>query len=54
ALLDVLTGLRVKDIDMDEQAELKTKTRIRQLKESLVRRGEMREGQYTYTPKANK
>ena len=41
ALLDFSTGLRVKDLDLDEQQARRLQFRIRQLKESLVRRGVM-------------
>ena len=49
--LDVLTGLRVKEINLDEQGERKLRYRIKQLEESLVRRGAMAEYKRAYDPK---
>ena len=51
ALLDVLTGIRVKDLDLDQQAELKLRRRIRQLEQSLVRRGARAEFSRSFTPR---
>jgi len=51
ALLDFSTGLRVKDIDLDEQQRRRLQTRIRQLKQSKVRRGLSVEGKYQFEPK---
>jgi hypothetical protein len=42
ALLDLTTGLRVKDIDFTDQQRKRYRTRIRQLEDSLVRRGRFR------------
>jgi len=50
-MLDFLTGIRAKQLNMDDQEMRKLQTRIRQLKDSLVRRGEMREFTRAYTPK---
>jgi len=51
ALLDFMTGIRDKDINLDESKKRLLKRRIRQLEQSLVRRGEMREFTRPYTPK---
>jgi len=51
AILDFATGLRDKDINLDESQQRLLKRRIRQLEQSLVRRGEMREFTRPYTPK---
>ena len=51
ALLDVLTGVRRKDLDMTEEQERKLRRRIRQLEDSLVRRGVRREFSRTFVPK---
>ena len=50
----MLTGLRVKDLNMDEQEMRRLRTRIRELQDSLVRRGEMREYVSAYTPRAQR
>jgi hypothetical protein len=50
-LLDVLTGLRVKDLNMDEQQRRKLQRRIRELQDSLVRRGVLREFKKPFEPK---
>jgi hypothetical protein len=43
AMLDVMTGIRRKDVDMDEQMRRKAFNRIRQLEDSLARRGRLQE-----------
>lgn len=50
-MLDVLTGIRRKDIDLTEQMDRKMKNRVRQLEESLARRGVMSTFSKRYTPK---
>ena len=40
-MLDLFTGIRQKDMDLDEQSLKKLKDRMRQLEESLTRRGSM-------------
>jgi hypothetical protein len=50
-LLDVMTGLRNKELNLDAEQEKRLKERIRQLRQSLVRRGALKEGSYTYKPK---
>jgi hypothetical protein len=53
AMLDFMTGLRVKEINMDEQQRRVLDRRIRQLEQSLVRRGVMREFTRPFEPKDN-
>ena len=51
ALLDFMTGIRLKDIDLDEQGKRKLERRIRQLQDSLVRRGALRQYSRPYEPR---
>jgi len=50
-MLDFLTGLRLKDINFDEQQKLKIETTIRTLQEEKVKQGELRQGNYYYKQK---
>jgi hypothetical protein len=43
ALLDALSGVRQKSINLDEEGRRKLSRRIRQLEESLVRRGALKQ-----------
>jgi len=49
--MDIWTGLRTKQINMDEERRLKLQDRIRQLQDSLVRRGVQAEFTRSFTPK---
>lgn len=51
AVFDMLTGIRRKDINMDEQMRRRLNERIRQLQDSLVRRGEMLEFTKPFAPR---
>jgi hypothetical protein len=50
-MLDFLTGLRLKDINFDEQQKMKVEATIRMLQEEKVKQGELRQGTYTFKPK---
>jgi hypothetical protein len=49
--LDILTGIRAKSLNMDEQMQRKLRNRIRQLEESLRRRGVLASFEKTFAPK---
>lgn len=49
--LDLLTGLRYREFNMDEQQTRRYEERIRQLEQSLVERGAMKKFERTFTPK---
>jgi len=51
-MLDFLTNIRMKELNLDEQMRRRFQERIRLLEQSLIRRGEMREYRKVYTPKA--
>jgi hypothetical protein len=50
-ILDIFTGLRHKNLNLDEEKGRRTTERIRDLNESLVRRGVRREFTRVYEPK---
>lgn len=50
-MLDVLTGLRDKTLNLDDEQKRRLYERKRQLEEALVRRGAMKEFNRVYTPK---
>jgi hypothetical protein len=50
-MLDFLTGLRLKDINFDEQQKMKVDATIRTLQEEKVKQGELKQGTYTFKPK---
>ena len=49
--LDVMTGLRVKSVNLDEQMQRRLSSRVRQLEEALHRRGAREEFGRRYKPK---
>lgn len=51
-LLDTLTGLRYKTLNLDDEQAKRLKERQRQLEENLVRWGEMRSFERRYAPRA--
>lgn len=50
-LLDVFTGLRDKELNLDEEQAKRVNERVRQLEQSLQKRGAMNEYRKTYAPK---
>lgn len=52
ALLDVLTGLRAKELNLTEEQAKLLQERQRQLEQAKIRAGEMKEFRRAYTPKA--
>lgn len=50
-LLDSLTGLRYKELNLDEEQAKKIKEREAQLRQALIRSGQIREGSYYWKPK---
>jgi hypothetical protein len=51
-MLDFLTGLRSKNLNLDEEVKTKTEWTIKALQEEQVKRGTMKRGQYLFKPKA--
>jgi hypothetical protein len=49
AMLDLLTGMREKTINLDEQQALKLRRRVQELEQSLVRRGARQQFTRSYT-----
>jgi hypothetical protein len=52
AMLDVITGLRYKEMDMDVEKQRRLDERKRQLEQTLVRWGQRKQFERTYKPKA--
>ena len=50
-MLDLFTGLRHKDINLDEEEKKKVRERVKALEDALQRRGVMKEFSRSYVPK---
>jgi hypothetical protein len=50
-MLDVMTGLRDKEMNLDEEQDKRLAERQKQLEQSLIRWGQRKEFKRVYTPK---